>query len=160
MHTGNSSPTGLWWMSVIGAAGRASLDLFPFAISRNSSVYSCVFGCHSGVFFVTRSRCCTHTFFIYQTNESVHTNQTYKKKEVKQKKERTKVENQKKSYESNGDPMKIGFACNKTIRIQIGKKEIQSNYLFIYSCFSIIFSMFNTYNKVRPIHRHIHSMVV
>lgn len=41
MHTGNSSPTGRWWISVIGAAGRASLDLFPFAMSRNSSVYSC-----------------------------------------------------------------------------------------------------------------------
>lgn len=41
MHTGNSSPTGLWWISVIGAAGKASFDLFPFAMSRNSSVYSC-----------------------------------------------------------------------------------------------------------------------
>lgn len=40
MHTGSSSPTGLWWMSVIGAAGKASLDLLPLAISRNSSVYS------------------------------------------------------------------------------------------------------------------------
>lgn len=40
MRTGNSSPTGRWWMSVIGAAGRASLDLFPLAMSRNSSVYS------------------------------------------------------------------------------------------------------------------------
>lgn len=40
--TCKSSLTERWCIKVIGAAGRASLDFIPLAMSRNSSVYSCM----------------------------------------------------------------------------------------------------------------------
>lgn len=42
MHTCKSSSTARWLINVIAATGKASFDLMPFAISRNSSTYSCM----------------------------------------------------------------------------------------------------------------------
>lgn len=109
MHTGNSSPTGRWWMSVIGAAGSASLDLFPFAISRNSSVYSFkwdAFSCSpwfGGVNFGFYAQVLYNEWTKFQTTQLK--NQKSKKIKRKQKEIRTekfKTVKQQQHWHQNG----------------------------------------------------------
>lgn len=58
----------------------------------------------------------------------------------------------------------IGFACNKTIRFQRkttkeNAEHTNKNAIYLFRR-NFVVIMFDTYNKVGPIHGHVHSVIV